>query len=104
MNLFSRLVDAYEKASEGHMTEWEQEREKEEFEKAAKFYKPMTNMMASRFTRAKYHDDDTVEMPAKEEVTLLKNGEHKFLVFLCQKVILKISQMEFKKVINFNTN
>lgn len=70
------LLDAYEKAAVGHMTEWEQEREKEEFDKAAKFYKPMTSMMASRFTRAKYHDDETVKLPVKEEVTLfLKNGE-----------------------------
>lgn len=52
------------------MTEWEREREIEEFSKAARFYKPMTSMMASRFTRAKFHDDeDKVEMPAQEEVT-----------------------------------
>ncbi|XP_061188817.1 uncharacterized protein LOC133196991 [Saccostrea echinata] len=60
--------DAYEEVAEGLMTEWEREREKEEFDKASKFYKPMAGMMASRFTRAKYHDDDDkVEMPAQEQ-------------------------------------
>ncbi|XP_062586429.1 uncharacterized protein LOC134248028 [Saccostrea cucullata] len=72
-DVYTKLVkegnpDAYEEVAEGHMTEWEREREKEEFEKAAKFYKPMAGMMASRFTRAKYHDDDDkVEMPAQEQ-------------------------------------
>lgn len=60
--------EAYEQVAGSQMTEWEREREKEEFSKAARFYKPMTSMMASRFTRAKYHDDeDKVEMPAQEE-------------------------------------
>lgn len=60
--------DAYEHVAGSHMTEWEREREMEEFSKAARFYKPMTSMMASRFTRAKFHDDeDKVEMPAQEE-------------------------------------
>lgn len=60
--------DAYEHVAGSHMTEWERKREMEEFSKAARFYKPMTSMMASRFTRAKFHDDeDKVELPAQEE-------------------------------------
>lgn len=51
------------------MTEWEKEREKEEFSRAAKLYKPLSTMMASRFTSAKYTDDlDTAEMPADPQV------------------------------------
>jgi hypothetical protein len=46
------ISDAYEEVTEGHMTEWEKEREKEEFIRAAKMYKPLAGMIASRFTRA----------------------------------------------------
>ncbi len=38
------------------MIEWEREREKMEFERASKLYKPMSNILASRFTSAKSHD------------------------------------------------
>ncbi|XP_074644726.1 G patch domain-containing protein 1-like [Tubulanus polymorphus] len=52
---------------EGSMTEWERDQEKEEFARAAKLYKPMSNFMASRFTAAKYEDDaDKVEVPAEQ--------------------------------------
>ncbi|KAL3860793.1 hypothetical protein ACJMK2_010860 [Sinanodonta woodiana] len=62
-----RDADAYEETVSGHMTEWEREREKEEFIKASKLYKPLTPMMASRFTRGKYlEEDDKVEVPAEE--------------------------------------
>ncbi|XP_046329566.2 G patch domain-containing protein 1-like [Haliotis rufescens] len=61
--------DLYEEVVEGSMTEWEKEREKEEFARAAKLYKPLSTMMASRFTSAKYTDDlDTPEMPADPQV------------------------------------
>lgn len=68
--------DAYNKIAASHMTEWEKDREKEEFSKAAMFYKPMTSMMASRFTRAKYHDDDEkAKMPAQEVILTNKSLE-----------------------------
>ncbi|KAK3598891.1 hypothetical protein CHS0354_036196 [Potamilus streckersoni] len=63
-----RDADAFEEIVSGHMTEWEREREKEEFTKASKLYKPLTAMMAYRFTRGKYYEeDDKVEVPAEEE-------------------------------------
>lgn len=73
VSLFAMCVtcdsDAYNEIAASHMTEWEKDREKEEFSKAAMFYKPMTSMMASRFTRAKYHDDDEkAKMPAQEVI------------------------------------
>ena len=68
--------DAYNEIAARHMTEWEKDREKEEFSKAAMFYKPMTSMMASRFTRAKYHDDDEkAKMPAQEVILTNKSLE-----------------------------
>ncbi|XP_046552577.1 LOW QUALITY PROTEIN: G patch domain-containing protein 1-like [Haliotis rubra] len=61
--------DPFEEVGEGSMTEWEMEREKEEFARAAKLYKPLSTMMATRFTTAKYADDlDTVEMPVDPQV------------------------------------
>ncbi|XP_067651319.1 G patch domain-containing protein 1-like [Haliotis asinina] len=61
--------DPYENVGEGNMTEWEIEREKEEFARAAKLYKPLSTMMATRFTTAKYADDlDTVEMPVDSQL------------------------------------
>lgn len=38
------------------MTEWEREREKQEFEKARAMYKPLNAAMSSRFVSAKSHD------------------------------------------------
>jgi len=38
------------------MTEWEREREKQEFERAAAIYKPLSGVMQSRFVSAKSHD------------------------------------------------
>ncbi|ESO90330.1 hypothetical protein LOTGIDRAFT_233831 [Lottia gigantea] len=56
--------DPYLEVVGGSMTEWEREREREEFVKAGKFYKPLSGMMASRFTSAKYGDDtETVDVP-----------------------------------------
>ncbi|XP_064641606.1 G patch domain-containing protein 1-like isoform X2 [Lineus longissimus] len=50
-------------------TEWEREHEREEFAKAAKLYKPLSMMMANRFTRGKFDDnDETVEVPADEKL------------------------------------
>ena len=51
-----------------HTTEWEREREREEFAQAARLYRPVSAMIASRFTRAKYDDDDKAELPADDSV------------------------------------
>lgn len=51
------------------MTEWEKEREKEEFIRASKMYKPLAGMIASRFTRAKFEDTiETVDVALDEGV------------------------------------
>lgn len=39
-----------------NMTEWEKDREKMEFERASKLYKPMNSILASRFVSARSHD------------------------------------------------
>jgi len=41
-----------------HTTEWEREKEREEFAQAARLYRPLSAMIATRFTRAKFDDDD----------------------------------------------
>ena len=51
-----------------HTTEWEREREREEFAQAARLYRPLSAMIASRFTRAKYDDDDKAVLPADQSV------------------------------------
>lgn len=61
------LSDVQDDSSSSHMTEWEKEREREEFAKAAHLFQPLSNMMASRFTRAK-HDDDEQEVNLPAEV------------------------------------
>jgi len=54
-----------------HTTEWEREREREEFAQAARLYRPVSAMIASRFTRAKYDDDDKAVLPADDSVCYL---------------------------------
>ena len=51
------LSDPYEAVAGVQMTEWERQREQEEFSKAAKIYRPLSSMMASRFTRGAFIDD-----------------------------------------------
>ena len=46
-----------------HLTEWERAREREEFAQAARLYRPLSSMITSRFTRAKYDDDDKESRP-----------------------------------------
>lgn len=38
------------------MTEWQREREKMEFERASALYKPISEVMSSRFVSAQSHD------------------------------------------------
>ncbi|NWU93605.1 GPTC1 protein, partial [Upupa epops] len=61
-------VDTLDRHLDPNMTEWEQGREREEFLRAAVFYKSSNSTLSSRFTRAKYEDDDdTVEVPRDQE-------------------------------------
>ena len=51
------------------LTEWEREREKEEFARSAALYRPLNSTMAARFTSAKQPDDHRIvyeEVPAQE--------------------------------------
>ncbi|NWS36787.1 GPTC1 protein, partial [Polioptila caerulea] len=61
-------VDALERFLDPSMTAWERGREREEFCRAAAFYRSSSSALASRFTRAKYEDDvDKVEVPRDQE-------------------------------------
>lgn len=52
------------------MTEWDREKEREEFIKASQLYKPLAGMMASRFTTAKHADDaENVDMKVEDSVS-----------------------------------
>lgn len=58
MLLTCRLFsDPFKEVAAVQMTEWECQREQEEFSKAAKIYRPLSSMMASRFTRGAFIDD-----------------------------------------------
>ncbi|NWV87629.1 GPTC1 protein, partial [Machaerirhynchus nigripectus] len=60
--------DTLERFLDPSMTEWERGREKEEFFRAAVFYRASNSTLSSRFTRAKYEDDvDKVEVPRDQE-------------------------------------
>lgn len=51
------------------LTEWEREREKEEFARSAALYRPLNSTMAARFTSAKQPDDHRIayeEVPAQD--------------------------------------
>ena len=39
------------------MTEWEREKEREDFARASVLFRPLSTMMASRFTSAKFADN-----------------------------------------------
>lgn len=58
-----------ESSLDSRMTEWERGREREEFSRAAAFYKTSSSILSSRFTPAKLEDDaDKVDVPRDEEV------------------------------------
>ncbi|NP_001116191.1 G patch domain-containing protein 1 [Xenopus tropicalis] len=60
--------DALENCLDRNMTEWEREREREEFMRSAMLYKSSSSTLSSRFTRAKYDDNtDKVEVPRDQE-------------------------------------
>ncbi|CAB0000370.1 unnamed protein product, partial [Nesidiocoris tenuis] len=49
--------DAFKSIQPKAMSEWERERERTEFEQAAKLYRPLSGMMADRFARAELPDE-----------------------------------------------
>ncbi|NWY41591.1 GPTC1 protein, partial [Sylvia atricapilla] len=60
--------EALERFLDPHVSEWERGREREEFFRAAVFYRSSNSTLSSRFTRAKYEDDvDKVEVPRDQE-------------------------------------
>lgn len=52
----SNKEDVFSKCQPTSMTEWEKQREQEEFRRAAVIYKPLSTSMASRFVSAKHSD------------------------------------------------
>lgn len=63
-------IDPYDDVSAGcEMTEWERAKEKEEFSRSAKIFKPLSGLMATRFTAAKFTDDnDMAKIPIEDSV------------------------------------
>ncbi|XP_070809131.1 G patch domain-containing protein 1 isoform X3 [Pituophis catenifer annectens] len=63
--------DVPESCLDSRMTEWERGREREEFSRAAAFYKTSSSILSSRFTPAKLEDDtDKVDVPRDEETNV----------------------------------
>ncbi|RUS80099.1 hypothetical protein EGW08_012145 [Elysia chlorotica] len=53
--------EPYNAVASSNMTEWEKARERDEFSKAAKMFRPMSAMMSSRFVSGAMIDDDMDE-------------------------------------------
>ncbi|NXQ24359.1 GPTC1 protein, partial [Alaudala cheleensis] len=61
-------AEALERFLDPALPPWERAREREEFLRAAAFYRASSSALAARFTRAKHHDDsDQVEVPRDQE-------------------------------------
>ncbi|XP_013075624.2 G patch domain-containing protein 1-like isoform X2 [Biomphalaria glabrata] len=58
------VKDPYATIASSHMTGWEKSREKEEFAKAAKIFRPMSAMMSARFVRGAMIDDEQMQGPS----------------------------------------
>ncbi|KAM6430344.1 G patch domain-containing protein 1 [Liasis olivaceus] len=70
-NLARGKKDVPESCLDSSMTEWERGREKEEFSRAAMFYKASSSILSSRFTPAKLEDDtDKIEVPRDQETNV----------------------------------
>ena len=54
--MWTYLGDNTRVSSAANLTEWETSREREEFMRASQLYRPITGVMASRFTTAQYED------------------------------------------------
>uniref|UniRef100_A0A8C5RQX5 G-patch domain containing 1 n=1 Tax=Laticauda laticaudata TaxID=8630 RepID=A0A8C5RQX5_LATLA len=70
-NLAYGKKDVPEHCLDASMTEWERGREREEFSRAAAFYKTSSSILSSRFTPAKLEDEsDKVDVPRDEETNV----------------------------------
>ncbi|KAM3828770.1 G patch domain-containing protein 1 [Vipera latastei] len=70
-NLARGKKDVPESCLDSSMTEWERGRERDEFSRAAVFYKTSSSILSSRFTPAKLEDDiDKVDIPRDQETNL----------------------------------
>ena len=69
-SIFYHFTDPFEEIHHSDMTDWERQREREEFMRAYQLYKPMSGFMASRFTRGEHEDTlDSTIIPPKTEVS-----------------------------------
>lgn len=74
------VSEPYNAIASENMTEWERARERDEFSKAAKMFRPMSAMMSSRFVSGTMIDDDMVETsidPEKDKTDEVKAVEMK---------------------------
>lgn len=53
------------------MTEWDKEREKSEFDQAARLFKPLAGVIKDRFTSASMPDDLSDPLAVVEKVSVL---------------------------------
>ena len=60
MSIYSlpSFTDAYGKVAPADYRAQDREREREEFERSGKFFKDLSGVMASRFTRSKVTEED----------------------------------------------
>ncbi|XP_059178813.1 G patch domain-containing protein 1-like [Physella acuta] len=58
------VKEPYASVAGSHMTEWERARERDEFAKASKIFRPMSAMMSSRFVRGAMIDDEHTQGPS----------------------------------------
>jgi hypothetical protein len=69
------------------LTEWEREREREEFSKAAMLYQPLKGEIAARFTRGRNIDDDVSDKVCSHYFFLLS-----FIVENTSTIWLKVKE------------
>lgn len=64
-------LEPYVAVAGSHMTEWERARERDEFAKASKIFRPMSAMMSSRFVRGAMIDDEHTQGPSNSSVSVV---------------------------------
>lgn len=72
--MFFLVIDTVDSTS---MTDWEIDRERDEFKRAAKLYRPLSSTMAERFTT------ETKEVKTEEVVI----GQGKFIIWFSAKKV-----------------
>ena len=64
---------------DGNKTEWERQREREEFTRIARVFQPLGSSLTSQFTRSQ--EEASTEGPAEVEVRNVDSTEHYTLYF-----------------------